>query len=114
MLQKKIEKEVTMAFHELKQQLKAELLKEMKDMVESTCHEIIKVIFCNEKDKEVKYNYFAAIEMHTIGGDFKKRAIAAIVENVSEKCNEAAENLIEGEKFIDSVVKRINSKQVGK
>jgi hypothetical protein len=52
--------------------------------------------------------------MMTIGGEFKSRTIKAVGEDVTKKCTEAANDIVLGEVFIDSIVERIKKKQIGK
>ncbi len=113
MFDRKIKLEVKNEIYKAKKELKQELKQELKDAVEEICIQAIKEMFSVKSNEKTIGRFPYSYEIMTIGGEFKSRAMQSLGEGLSKKCTKAANDIVLGEEFIDSVVERIKKKQIG-
>jgi hypothetical protein len=106
-----IKKIVRAQMVELLTDRKKNLLEALKDEVREHCRTMIHDMFSATWDTEALPPHWNTTR--AIGKTLTVKAAAAACESFDAKYKEKAQEFIEGEAFIDSVVARIMAKQIG-
>jgi len=100
---------------ELKKEITKIVRDEIEGVVKSTCLDVLMRLMDSDQDTEWKtyghYSIHGAL-VDTVTGRFKKSIINAVSADWDANFKDKAMEFIDGEEFIDSVVKRIKKKQI--
>ncbi len=117
MFKKAIQEELEAQLHSirdnLKECLKEELQADLRNTIERTCKDIVVELFLRHERVETRvFHHFSAFQAKTVSGEI----IEQVFRHVSDRFNKIHKtdirDFIAGEEFIDSVIARINKKQL--
>jgi hypothetical protein len=88
----------------------AEIEKEIKD----TCRGLVNELFSEQGEEKLVFWRYSHGYVKTLRGEIKDQIISAAKSEFNKEFKVEAMNFIKGEEFLDSVVERIQKKQLNK
>ncbi|MCD6184329.1 MAG: hypothetical protein J7K84_00840 [Deltaproteobacteria bacterium] len=114
MFKKYIQSQIYKAVAEKEVELKKGMEIEIRSITKGICTEMVKELFSSDKDAEHMYLYFSgSTEVETVVGKLKKGIAKDVLHSFDDTHQTKAMSYIRGEEFIDTVIDRIQKKQLG-
>ena len=93
--------------------IKSEIKSEINDSIKDLCRKLIAELFtCKQNSEQIYWGYGHYEKIRTVAGEMRSNIFEFVKDEAVGLCKKEAEQLIDGEAFIDSIVERISKKQL--